>query len=78
LDIAERLSKAAPENADYARDLWVSYSRLASHCESTGDPSAASSWWQLAYNTLQKMVDKGLFVSGEDLQYLDAIREKLN
>ncbi|MFN7795292.1 MAG: TIR domain-containing protein [Planctomycetota bacterium] len=78
LDVRLRLSKAAPENADYARDLWVSYWRCASHCESTGDPSAASSWWQLAYNTLQKMVDKGLFVSGEDLQYLDAIRAKLN
>ncbi|MFM8264213.1 MAG: hypothetical protein ACKN9S_18180, partial [Pirellula sp.] len=78
LEVSQRLSKAAPENADYARDLWVSYWRLASHCESTGNPTAASRWWQLAHNTLQGMLDKGLFVSREDLQYLEQIRGKLN
>ena len=40
LKIRQRLADAAPENADYARDLSVSYERLGDLAMSGGDPAA--------------------------------------
>ena len=41
LTIRKRLADAAPDNADYARDLSVSYNKLGDLAMSGGDPAAA-------------------------------------
>ena len=46
LTIAKRLADAAPENADYARDLSVSYERLGDLAMSGGDPAAARRYYE--------------------------------
>ena len=78
LEIAERLAENAPENADYARDLWVSYWRMASLEEDVGDQANALRWWQRAHDILQGMVDRGLHVSPEDHGFLQQIKIKLS
>ena len=46
LTIAKRLSDAAPENADYARDLSVSFNKLGDLAMSGGDPAAARRYYE--------------------------------
>ena len=46
LTIAKRLADAAPENADYARDLSVSYNKLGDLARSGGDPAAARRYYE--------------------------------
>ena len=46
LTIAKRLADAAPENADYARDLSVSYNKLGDLAMSGGDPAAARRYYE--------------------------------
>ena len=41
-----RLADAAPENADYARDLSVSYNKLGDLARSGGDPAAARRYYE--------------------------------
>jgi hypothetical protein len=77
LEVAERLSESAPENADYARDLWVSCWRMASLEEDAQDPIRALGWWRRAHDILQSMVDRGLHVSPEDLGFLQQIKAKI-
>ena len=41
LTIRKRLADAAPENADYARDLWVSYWKMANLAENSSSRDEA-------------------------------------
>ena len=52
LTIAQRLADAAPENADYARDLWVSYWRMANLAEEHPEERGGRSWWRRAADAL--------------------------
>ena len=45
-DLFAGLSNAAPENADYARDLSVSYERLGDLAMSGGDPATARRYYE--------------------------------
>jgi hypothetical protein len=48
LEISKRLYEAAPENADYTRDLWVSYWRMADLAEKYPRERGGRSWWRRA------------------------------
>ncbi len=75
--IRRRLSESAPENADYARDLWVSYWRMADMAERESDQVSAESWWRHTHDLLLGMKRRGLFVSAEDEGYLRQLEENL-
>jgi hypothetical protein len=76
LTIAEELRRRAHDSADYARDLWVSYWRMADINEKTGGKDAAY-WWRKSYETLNNMKLAGIFVSKEDEKYLEYLRGKV-
>jgi hypothetical protein len=78
LVIARRLSETAEENADYARDLSISYERMALLVEDCSDPLLARSWWLRTYDVLSEMRDRGLFLSPEDQAYLHELKETLS
>jgi hypothetical protein len=77
LRIARRLAEAAPDNADYARDLWVSCWRMADLAERESTPSEALAWWRQAYTVLSGMKQKGLFLSPKDEGFLRRLAAKV-
>ena len=64
-------------HADYRRDLWVWYWRMADPAEQNSDQPDAESWWRRAYDVLAGMKRRGLFVSPEDEGFLRQIAAKL-
>jgi hypothetical protein len=73
--IIERLADADPSNADWQRDLWVSYLRMAYMLERSGKKEAID-WWRRAHAVLSSMKQRGLFISPSDEKLLDIIRRK--
>ena len=57
LTIRKRLADAAPENADYARDLSVSYDRLGDLAMSGGDPAAARRYYEDDLTIAKRLAD---------------------
>ena len=57
LKIAKRLADAAPENADYARDLSISYNRLGDLARSGGDPAAARRYYEDGLKIAKRLSD---------------------
>ena len=57
LKIHRRLSGAAPENADYARDLSVSYNKLGDLARSGGDPAAARRYYEDGLTIAKRLAD---------------------
>ena len=74
--IAERLAASDQANAMWQRDLWVSYWKLADHCEKSGQPDEARAWWKKAHDTLAGMKQRGLHISPEDEDFLARLRAK--
>ncbi len=72
-EIAERLHRESPDSAQAGKDAWVVCWRLAALAQRHGGDDAAA-WWQKAYEGLQRMRDRGLFVSQEDLVTLEKLR----
>ncbi|MGO9922306.1 MAG: tetratricopeptide repeat protein, partial [Isosphaeraceae bacterium] len=77
LKIRQRLADAAPDNADYARGLWVSYWRMARIAEGSDRPDAALEWWRRAYEVLNGLKQAGRFVSPEDEGFLKQLEKKM-
>jgi hypothetical protein len=75
LEIRERLSGQAPENAQYASDLSVSYVKIGWILEELKD-AKAQTFWNLAKATLVSMVERGWHVSEEDRKMLDFLELK--
>ena len=75
--IIERLAESDPANAAWQRDLWVSYWRVARVLEQQ-ESDEAMNYWRKALDTLTAMVEKGMFVSPEDMQSLDGLRAKVD
>ena len=75
LAIAERLARQDPGNADWQRDLWVSYMKMATVVEQTGSGDARD-WWRKAHDTLAAMKQRGIMLP-TDQQYLDQLRQKM-
>ena len=78
LTIRKRLAGAAPENADYACDLWVSYWRMAALAENSSSRDEALPWWRCVYDVLSGMKRKGVFLSPEDEGFLDQLARKVD
>jgi hypothetical protein len=76
LDIRARLAASDPGNAGWQRDLWVSYWRMATVAERS-QRDAGRPWWQKAYEVLDAMKRRGLFVSSQDESFLAQIKTKL-
>ena len=57
LTIRKRLADAAPENADYARDLSISYKRLGNLAMSGGDPAAARRFYEDGLTIRKRLAD---------------------
>ena len=53
LEIAERLHEADPRNANFARDLSVSYERLGDAARAAGDSAAALGYYQKSWDNLE-------------------------
>ncbi len=53
----ERLCAAAPENADCARDLAISFERLGDLARSSGDPAAARRFYEDGLKIRQRLAD---------------------
>ena len=51
------MSNAAPENADYARDLSISYERLGDLAMSGGDPAAARRYYEDGLAIRKRLAD---------------------
>jgi tetratricopeptide (TPR) repeat protein len=77
LRIAQRLAESDPANAAWQRDLWVLYWRVANILEQQGSKEALS-YWRQAHDTLTAMVENDLFVSPQDMQFLDGLRAKVD
>ena len=73
----QRLAESDPANAEWQRDLWVSYWRVARVLEQQGSDETKN-YWRQAHDTLTAMVEKGLFVSPQDMQFLDTLRAKVD
>ena len=71
-----RLAASDPGNAGWQRDLWVSYWRMATVAERS-QRDAGRPWWQKAYEVLDAMKRRGLFVSSQDESFLAQIKTKL-
>ena len=71
------LAESDPANAAWQRDLWVSHGRVAKVWEQHGSEEAMS-YWRRAYDTLKVLVDKNLFVSPQDMQFLEDLRAKVD
>ena len=56
-DLFAGLSNAAPENADYARDLSVSYNKLGDLARSGGDPAAARRYYEDGLTIRKRLAD---------------------
>ena len=56
-DLFAGLSNEAPENADYARDLSVSYNKLGDLARSGGDPAAARRFYEDGLTIRQRLAD---------------------
>ena len=76
LAIRERLAAADPGNAGWQRDLWVSYWRIGSVAEQAGDDDAVE-WWRKAVETLEGIKRRRLFMSPQDEQVLEDLRQKV-
>ncbi|HQX50888.1 MAG TPA: hypothetical protein PLR25_13325 [Planctomycetaceae bacterium] len=76
LCIAQRLAESDPGNAEWQRDLWASYWRVANVMEPQQAPDAMA-YWRRAHETLARMVETGLFVSPQDRQFLDRLQQKI-
>jgi tetratricopeptide (TPR) repeat protein len=74
LAISERLAASNRSNASWQRDLWVSCSKLAITLDSIND-GRANELWQRAYEILQSITDRGLYISPQDEQVLNALRQ---
>ena len=77
LELTEALLNAKPGSPLAARHVVDLCGKLAnfSKITKTGEPRK---WWQRAYDGLAGMKEKGMFLSPEDLQYLETLRGKLN
>ena len=53
----EQRSKSAPENADYARDLSVSYSKMGDLFRALGDGKQAREYYERALEVRQRLAD---------------------
>jgi hypothetical protein len=60
--IAEELRKRAPDSADFARDLVVSYYKLASFCGQQNRNQDANKYWALCKKAILYMKERGMFV----------------
>ena len=76
LRIAQRLAESDPGNAAWQRDVWVSHWRVANVLEKQAD-AKAQDHWRIAHDILAAMVQAGLFVSAQDLKYLEELRAKI-
>lgn len=59
LEIRETLAKRDPNNAEWQRDLFVSYSKRATLLEAKKEAANAVEWWQKAYAQLKGMKGAG-------------------
>lgn len=76
LEIGEKLLQANPDSAQVARDMWVSCWKLAQFAEATGKGDAKA-LWQRAYDIVNGMAQKGMFLSTDDRERLEMLREKV-
>ena len=56
-DLFAGLADAAPENADYARDLSISYKQLGDLARSGGDPAAARRYYEDGLTIAKRLAD---------------------
>jgi len=76
LEIAERLYSAEPHRADFARDLAVSYDRMAR--VSGGLESAEGRWWfERARKLLRQQLAQGKTLDAQIQRYLNWLEEVL-
>ena len=64
-----------PTNADWQRDLFVSYWKLAMTTEPS-DPQTAMDWWRKAHHQLAGMKQRGV-MNPADQQFLDKLAQKI-
>jgi len=76
VSIAQRLAGADPAHAGWQRDLWLSCCKMADVLERSGK-SEAGNWWRRAFEVLDGMKRRGLFVSPADERVLDQLRQKV-
>jgi len=72
----ERLAATDPGNAGWQRDIWVSCWRLATMPEQQPGRNAHP-WWQKAYDVLTGTQRRRMFLSLQDEQCLNHMRNKL-
>lgn len=76
LTIAKQLAASDPGNTQWQRDLWVSYERLASLTEKQKKTSEALLYWKQAFDVLSGLDKRSLYLSPEDRQWLEILRQK--
>jgi hypothetical protein len=69
LEISKELSELDPDNAEWQRDLFVSYWRFASFSESAEQWSEASGYWEQVIFRLKEMQSRNILVPADE-QYL--------
>jgi hypothetical protein len=70
----DRLVRRNPNSADFARDLWVSYCRMAQIEEHTGGGKALDCW-RKAYAAISEMKQRGILLPTDE-QYLETLAAK--
>jgi len=72
--IRERLAVSDPSNAEWQRDLFVNYWKMADLAEKSGTGEALA-WWRKAYEQLSGMKARGIMLPTDE-QYLADLRQK--
>jgi tetratricopeptide (TPR) repeat protein len=73
-EIRDELYRRNPNSADFARDLWVSYCRMAQIEEHTGGGKALDCW-RKAYAAISEMKQRGILLPTDE-QYLETLAAK--
>jgi hypothetical protein len=60
--VHEKLAARAPDSADFARELVVSYYKLASFCQNQNRPADATAYWRKFKQAVEDMKQRGMFV----------------
>ncbi|MDX1965622.1 MAG: tetratricopeptide repeat protein, partial [Planctomycetaceae bacterium] len=58
LTVSQRLAEQAPENADYARDLSVSYERMGDLFRALGDGTRAREYYEQSLTVRQRLAEQ--------------------
>jgi hypothetical protein len=76
LAIIKKLVEADPSNAQWQRDLYMSYCKSADLAERRNKSTEAKGYWKQGFEVLSDIDKRGLHIQPEDWKNLEILRQK--